>query len=200
VQATAAADVAVEDRIAKIRDAAAIAAAGLAAKRRKEQANQVTLDGVESQPAPQAPARVVERVDFSGISSLAQLREAGADGASLLYNAAAAGQMGEVTALMAGTGEKLGKDDLLQQAGGDSVIGAIARNQQLGEIFTAGHWAGRIGDMRAVWEQVPTAEKAQLDGRDGRPSWIKILQETNRMSIQRLRPATPQSPAGVGIG
>ena len=98
-----------------------------------------------------------------------ELLKPDSSGSTLLHAAIEAGKFGDVIDSLNKNGEKLSKEDILD----NSIHLTMGKNRQLASLFTKEVWEGRPRDMQQVWDRVHPSHKKQV------PEFGKVLSEIN---------------------
>ncbi|MCQ2913790.1 MAG: hypothetical protein MJ247_01185 [Alphaproteobacteria bacterium] len=85
-----------------------------------------------------------------------------------VYTAAKAGKIGEFLKLK----PLKPQDYLVADEKGKTLIEHIWESKSLDQVFTPNNWSNPK-DMQNLWNNVPDKQKEQMDGKEGRPSFIK---------------------------
>ena len=92
----------------------------------------------------------------------------------MFKEASANGDINKVYDELAKENKTLTAEDYRQKnAEGYRLIDALAYSKQLNKVFAPQHW-NNAKDMQTVFDMLSDIHKAQLDGKDGRPSF-KVL-------------------------
>ncbi len=110
------------------------------------------------------------------------------NGFTSIHNIIVAGQLDQALTLLTAKGERLTKDNWLQVNSESSVSPFVLaiQHKQLEAVFKPEHWVNRVREMQELWKQVPLIHQAQMDGKDGRPSFRRNLQMANSLSARSL--------------
>ena len=105
----------------------------------------------------------------------------------VLFKAAELKRFDEVYEKLAETKEHLSVQDYLQKnADGNMLINVIAYSKQLDKVFVPENWTS-AKDMQTVFDAVSDNQKYQIDGKEGRPSFMqnknKAMQNAVKISL-----------------
>lgn len=118
------------------------------------------------------------RTDFA---SLSEMRAAGA-----LFPAVYSGVLFDRLETFARNGEYLSADDYLSaDKNGTTLIAAAAEVQKLDHVFRQDFWQN-AQSMEKVFKSLPEYDQAQLDGREGRPSFNVLKSKVTADTVRRL--------------
>ena len=97
--------------------------------------------------------------------SLADLRQkSGEMEDSCLITAVKFGRLNDVQAIARKAGEKIGLDDFMSKdRHGNTMLNILAERGELNQVFQPDIWAGRLGEMKALWTNVRVADRVQVD-------------------------------------
>lgn len=139
--------------------------------RRREEERSRKVDAMKNE-ASQTPA------DFA---SLSDMRSAGA-----LFPAVYSGALFDKLDVFARGGEYLSADDYLSaDKNGTTLIAAVAEVQKLDQVFRPDFWQN-AQSMEKVFKSLPEHDQAQLDGREGRPSFNMLKSKVTANTVRRL--------------
>lgn len=130
--------------------------------------------------------------------TLADLRQpSGELGDSCMIAAVKFGRFEALQGIARKTGDKLTLDDFLaKDRHGNSMLDILSERKELGLVFQPDIWAGRIGEMKALWKQVRLTEQSQVDFAQAE---VETQQATLRQQVSgganfKLKPRKPGGP------
>ncbi len=138
------------------------------------------------------------QISFGNELTRAMLWKKQTTGHTLMRDIIMAGQLDKAISTLAAKGERITREEWLQPHPCDSNMSPLevaGMHYQLAAVFKSENWVNRVRDMQSLWARVPVAEREQLDGKEGRPSFKRMYSEANAASIKSL-----QSGGGRGIG
>ena len=91
-------------------------------------------------------------------------RVSGQMGHSCLVSAAKFGHFRTVVDIVRVSGEEMKLEDfMLRDSHGNTLLSILAARKELPLVFTPDLWAGRVGDMKTLWNQVKYNDRSQID-------------------------------------
>ncbi|MDE3016386.1 MAG: hypothetical protein KGI29_05635 [Pseudomonadota bacterium] len=149
-----------------------------------------TQSALEFKPTWDHIDQVVDQLDHSGERLTKEdLLKKASDGKTLLHKGIEFGQTDKIFDILAISEDRLGKAELLDRNGGSdkSNLDLLAEQGKLALVFTPDNWGNNVREMQECWSRVHNSHKQQLDGKEGRPSYKRILQESNALSVKLLQ-------------
>lgn len=136
--------------------------------------------------------------ETGGKLSVTDLRQnSGFLGSTILMSAVKFGQFDKVVDISRKSGEPVSLDDFLSKdRHGNTLLNILADRNQLSLAFSPDLWAGRVGDMKALWNHVRVNDRPQVDFQQAE---VNAKQATLKMQAKdkfKLKPNRQTPGAG----